>query len=100
MLILASLQDGAVEFSATDSVFVSDSQRNCFFVLFCFVFLNDGLNYLMRMLGNIDSIKLQYCSLSRKENDVFAFSIIFYFNCRRYFKLCSEILRWIFKLKM
>lgn len=52
MLILASLQDGAVEFSATDSVFVSDSQRNCFFVLFCFVFLNDGLNYLMRMLGN------------------------------------------------
>lgn len=36
MLILASLQDGAVEFSVTDSVFVSDSQRNCFF-LFSFV---------------------------------------------------------------
>lgn len=75
-------------------------RETVFFVLFCFVFLNDGLNYLMRMLGNIDSIKLQYCSLSRKENDVFAFSVIFYFNCRRYFKLCSEILRWIFKLKM
>lgn len=32
-----------------------------------------------------------------KKNDVFAFTIIFYVSCRKYFKPGSETLRWVFK---
>lgn len=53
MLILASVQVGAVEFNTTDGIFFSDSQRNFFSSL------NDGLNSQTRVLGNVDS-KLNY----------------------------------------